>query len=559
MPMRTDASMFLVLALSLASASASAQEARVDRFYSDKAAEGGDMVFQGRLTSSTFFAQELGQSITNDAGAELADNASPATRLYTELRTQLGLTQPGVARWDVRADARVRVNVPCEFVYPTDPARVQAFVDQLDQYQDCRTQSGTFGGNEYDVRELYATRTRGDLSLQAGRQYVTEIGATKLDGVKAAYELGDNWSLIGFGGLAPSRISRSVADDYLGTIPIALGAGGAYRYDGYFGSVGAAGIVPLVSNAADGSISAPRTFITSNGYWRPNAMLDIYHFASIDLTGESTAELSDRFTNVSLGVNVKPVEDLRLTLALHQFSTNTLDEFARERLDQVAENDIIQNNVDVLRLSAQAARLGASLALAERRFEISTSFQVRRRPSETVCPSNDVDCMASAGQASSEGWSGEAMLSLVDRRSIGGLRLGASVINMFGLYELGLGDDAYGRSNNLVARLDASRGFMNEQLTLDADVSYLHAEDVGNTKGCAPEQPLGCYGSAVVDTVATGATVYYRFLPDWFAMATVNAAWQMFEAPVVTDANRATRAAYANTLVSGFLRAAYRF
>ncbi len=545
-------------ALALSPSSVRAQETRLDRFHAEKVADEDETAFQGRLTSSTFFYQELGNSYVNANGIEIADDASPVARLYTELRAQLGLTQPGVNRLDVRADARVRMVLPCDFAFASDPmAGLQP--GQIG-YDDCRTQSGTYGGNEYEIRELYGRRAGGELELQGGRQFVSEVAATKIDGVKATYTLNGNWSLIGFGGLAPSRISRSLVDDYQGVLPIAAGAAGAYRYGGYFGSVGAAGIVPLVTSNPDAEIQ-PRIFVTSNGYWRPSEFLDVYHYMSVDLSGASTDEVSDQLTNLSLGANVKPVEDLRITATLQHFSTDTLDEFARLRLDDAAQNDIVQNNVDVLRLSAQAARLGVSLALMEQRFEVSTSFQVRHRPSQAICSGSDPECSVAEPATTEDAWSGEAMLSLVDRQSIGGLRLGASVINMFGLYELGLGNDSYGRSNFLVARLDASRTLMKELVTVDADLAYLHAEDVGSSS-CTPEAgmpvpPLTCYGTAIVDTISGGATVYYRFQPDWFALVTANAALQMFEAPSLAD--RMQRAASTNTGITGFLRLAYRF
>jgi len=550
MSMRRPAILISLLS-TMVSPLALAQQAEVrDRFFSERVEEGEEMQVRGNLTSSTLVAPEIGDQATEGFAV---DNSSPIARIYTELRAQFGV-QNLTDTFDLRADARVRVVPPCSF----KTVRMAGRADDPDDI-DCRFQSGTFGGNEYEIRELYGRRPGSQLEIQGGRQFVAEIGATKLDGVKAQYTLDGHWSLIGFGGLAPSRISRSVIDDYAGgVLPIAVGAGGAYRYQRYFGAVGAAGIVPLSAQDADAEIQ-PRTFVTSSGYWRPSDMLDVYHFASIDLTGPSTDEVADMFTNISLGVNVNPVEDLRLTAMFHHFSTDTLEEYALERLEENANQDVIQNNVEVLRLAAQSARLGASLALMEKRFELSTSFGLRHRLPETLCPGNDPDCEASMGQTTREAWSGEAMVSLVDRRSIGGLRLGASVVNLFGLYDsFGLGDDSYGRSNHLIARINASRALMDEQLQIDADVSYLHAEDVG-TAECmnGANAPLTCYGASLVDTVSLGGTFYYRFQPDWFAMLTASAALQS----VTPDGNAATPAttSYSNTLITGFLRLAYRF
>jgi hypothetical protein len=547
----------VLLSLAWAGQSAFAQETETvvrDRFFSDRVAEGEEPQVRGSITSSTYVAPELGDTATEGFAVE---NASPILRIFTELRGQLGVRNLA-NNLDLRADARVRFVPPCAF--STQRARVGEDLEGDPDDIDCRFQSGTYGTNEFEVRELYVKKNGASLDLQGGRQYVAEIAATKIDGVKAQYDLDGNWSLIGFGGLAPSRISRSVIEDYDGgVLPLTAGVGGAYRFDRYFGSMGAAGIVPISGQNADAAIQ-PRTFVTSNGYWRPSDVLDIYHYLSMDVSGPSTEEISDLFTNVSLGLNVKPTEDLRLTAAFHHFSTDTLEEFALERLEQRDPmQGIVQNNVDVLRMAAQSARLGVSLALLEKRFEVSTSFAVRHRLPETVCPADDPDCAADMGETSSNAWSGEAMLGVVDRQSIGGLRLGASVINMFGLYDsLGLGDESYGRSNHLVARLDASRELMEGQMQIDGDLSYLHAEDIGSA-GCADRgaAPLTCYGDTFVNTISGGGTLFYRFSPDWFGMLTSNVALQTFQPNARAD--NPGGGPYTNTLLTAFLRLAYRF
>ncbi|ACY17650.1 hypothetical protein [Haliangium ochraceum] len=524
-----------------------------DRFASNKVrgeAETGAVV-QGQISSSTMFYTELGETIVNGA-SELADNASPIARLFTELRAQLTVDLDPLSDSAVRVDARGRFNLPCAFT-GGDSA-------DLAEYDACRTQSGSFGQNEYDIRELYYRMDGDAVDLVAGRQYITEAGAAKVDGVKVMYPLDSEWTLLGFGGLYPSRISRSVADDYAGpTLPVIAGAGGAYAYERFFGSLGAAGIIPI---DASGDVMAPapqpRVFVTSNGYWRPTDQLDVYHFAVIDAVNGAADEVSDQFSNLSLGINARPMTDLRLSASLHHYSTETLDEFARQRLDLRGSGDYVQNNIEVLRMSSQAARLGASLALSERRFEVSTSFEFKRRLPETVCLAGGGDfalCAADDQVSSEDTWSGEGMLSFVDRQSVGGFRLGARIINAFGLYELGLGEQAVGRSNYLIARIDGSRPLMDDRAQFDLDLSYLHAEDVGTTD-CTGDA-FDCYGSSVVDTITGTGTFYYRFLPDWYALATASLGLQSFEAPDINDRN--ARAAYANTLLTAYLRLAYRF
>ena len=524
-----------------------------DRFYGGQRAKGegeGGAEVQGSLTSTTFVHKELGAGVVDAMQSSLIDDASPALRLFTELRSQLTARRLLGGSWGARADARARLPLPCQFT-TQERTLVTDYDTSFPELADCRTQSGTYGGNEYDVRELYVERTGGgSLGMKVGRQYVPEVAAVKVDGARVHYDLSRRWQVLGFGGLYPSRVSRSVTDDYaLPALPGIAGVAGAYRYPSVYGAIGAAGILPGGNDDATGQAETPRTFVSSNGYWRPTGLLDVYHHAVVDFTGAAGAGI----TNLSVGLNVKPTRSLRVTAAVHRIDTETLNVIAQERLeDRQNELNLVQNNLEVARIASQSARLGVSAAFKERRFEISTQLSIRQRPDELYLCTNATLAMGpcNAGNATAtfpKSSSAEILLGLVDRRSIGGWRLGATVSQTFGL-----GEEAFRRSEWLALRVNGTRSFLDDRLNVDADVGYLYSQDAAGDATCAANDLLTCFGRSTVNMVSGSGTVYYRFSSDWFALASAVASLQQFTSAL--DTNPA-----ANTMLSGLARLAYRF
>src|SRR5262249_52886859 len=120
-----------------------------------------------------------------------------------------------------------------------------------------------------------------------------------------------------------------------------------------------------------------RVFAASSGYWRPAQELDVYHFALADIAGGNGANL----TNGSLGIDARPTQNLQLALAANHVSADLLEIAARNALvdpDPTAVG-VVQNNIALLRISQDMARASASVALAERRFELTVGGAVRRR------------------------------------------------------------------------------------------------------------------------------------------------------------------------------------
>ncbi len=539
---------------------AHAQDGQPDRFFSDKVSEADaegeesdETLIQGSLTSSTFVYSESGGTAASD-NQNVVENASPATRLYTDLRAQLDAKHIAGSSFDVRLDARGRLSSSCDF----------ASGDNEALFGTCRTQSGLYGDNEYDLRELYVHRTGASLDLRVGRQYVHDLAATKIDGLSAHYQASERISLLGFAGLYPARGSRSVTEDYPVHVrdgeeqgrlmPIAGGAGGAYRFQSLYGSLGAVAIAPLADEADDASEPA-RLFVTSNGYWRPSSMLDFYHFVVVDLQGSSGGG-ADGLTNLSLGVNFRPVPSLRVNGAVNIVDSETLEVIAQNRLENdgnMAAN-VVQNHIAVTRIASHSYRLGVSASLNEQRFEVSASGQVRYRPAIDVPlvsgPSMNPDDRFEASS------SGEIMLAFVDRRSFLGFRLGASLLRIL---DIGIGADLpLGRSEATVVRLHSAKEFAEGRGQYDIDVSFLTSNDAGNSAECEPlsVNPFTCFGGSEVMTLSLGGTVFYRLDIDWMLMGSANVARQDFS---TTNSDNVQVDEDANLLLSGFARVAYRF
>ncbi|MCG8420259.1 MAG: hypothetical protein MJE77_20195 [Proteobacteria bacterium] len=531
-----------------------AQQGQPDRFFSDKVGEAEaegekpqETLLQGSVTSSTFFYRETGSAA---ADGVIAENSSPADRLYTDLRGQIDAKHISGSNWDVRLDSRVRLANSCDL----------RSGDNAALYGDCQTQTGLYGDNEYDLRELYVKRTGESFDIQVGRQYVLELAAVKIDGVRAQYQTSEKLSFLGFAGLYPARGSRSIDEDYpkqtIGmvegdrVIPVAGGVGTAYRYQRLYGAVGAVGIVPM-SEEMTGSNEKLRIFLTSNGYWRQSRKLDLYHFAVFDLQGSGGTGL----TNLSLGGSYRPSSSLRVSAAINHVDTETLNVIAQNRLETPGMNvGLIQNNVAVSRIASTSVRVGVSASLRDERFEVSVSGRVRRRPDIVLTPTAGGDnIVLDSSQAT------EIMLSAVDRRSFKDFRFGASVLQVLGIELPGLGKDIFQHSESTYIRLYGSREFRRGLGLYEFDLSYLASKDNNSGEGCLNGSGSAlipaCYGSTKVGTIGLGGTAFYRIKTDWMLMGTASLARQGFS----TSQNNMTTSQPANLLLSAFARVAYRF
>lgn len=538
-----------------------------DRFFVDKVdteeTEDGTLI-QGSIASSSFVYKELGGAYPDPTpgdgmGVQFGDNAGP-TRVFTELRLQTDFRHIRASRWDARIDARVRmVN------NPGNPGDGVGGANTPDNH----IQSGLFGTNEYDVRELWLIRSGKRSDLFIGRQFIPDLGGIKIDGIRFDYAKSAKLTLIGFAGLYPLRGSRSVTTDYMelkspsgnaaGRFVTAGGFGGAYRTLNSYGAIGAVVQAPL-------KLETPRLYVTSNGYLRNGAKLDVYHFALIDLLGSAASDSKAKvqLTNLSAGINYKPHQRLRITASVHQVDTETLNVQAGAFLTGVdpltiggnpnLASTVVNNEAYILRLATQSARAGISAGLGKlQRFEISTAVSLRNRNEFTlITPDPQTDDITMPTARSIEVWGG-----ITDRRFPGDVRLSLDASRSFGI-----GDLAYQRSEFLLVRLAALRSFRNGRGEWEAEASYTDVRDsiigmslnaAGGCGSLAPQLNVPeCYGTSNNTLYSAGGQVTYRLKTDWLGIATLhllrigNTRSDGLKDPTITG-------------ITGFIRIAKRF
>jgi hypothetical protein len=452
-----------------------------------------------RLTLSTFLFRETGADAPAavDQGAALP-NASPVRRAFGDLRTEL-------SAGGLVLDARVR------------------------QTTSERYQAGAAGGGEYELRTL-AYRVGQATQLTVGRQFIDAVGATRIDGVAVTRALTERVAATVFGGAYPVLGSRSLDTDYVHArnpdgsdgsrlVPVTGGLGVAYRTPSYHGDVGAA-VVRVAQDVPDAPADEKsRVFTTSSGYWRFGAPVDVYHFALVDLGGVAGGS-GVRLTNGSAGIDVRPVASVQLTASVHHVATDVLQITARNLLSDPDPSAIgvVQNNLAVIRVSQDAARAAASVALADQRFELSASGGVHRRPAVTVQLPD-----GSGAVAFPQARSADATFAVLDRRSLGGLRtqLSASLT-----YPVGRG--LANRARGTLVRLSAGRTFSQQRGQIEADVMAERFRDVDAATGMCMTSldAFACYGTSRTVAVQAGALASWRLGREWLVLADVHAGYR---------------------------------
>lgn len=508
-----------------------------DRFFVDKVDDERSedrTLWQGSLTSTSFLHREnAGVATPLSTGTQGAENAAPFMRMFTDLRAQLDARHVKGGNWDARVDARLRYSAKGDGEY--------------------NLQSGTFGGNEYDLRELYLVRGGARTDVSLGRQIVLDLGGIKIDGIRIDRAASQKWTYLGFAGLYPVRGSRSITTDYPpariagGTrggriLPGAVGGGAAYRTQQAYGALGAVAIASLTKDTATQTNESPRLYLTANGYWRPRITLDLFHYAVVDLVGANGAAL----TNLSLGADWKPAPRMRVTALVNQTDTETLNVQAQARLQEPQPLGVTFNNeVFVARLSTLSARLGLSVSLgATGRFEISTSGAVRRRPDLTLTTSDGTTKVTVAAAQTAE-----VMLQAVDRRSILGLRISGSVLRSFGV------GNNFARTSSLIARLSAERELAEGKGDLSGSLGYSSSSDDNIGVTCDGVTLSTCWGSAKSRTISLEGAGSYRLGRSWLGIASLELANQSLQ---VTDAMKLVPQP-GIIMVTALVRLSYRF
>lgn len=542
------AALSIAVLLGLAGAAGAQTSSDDDRFFVDKVEDDGEedeTLWQGSLTSTSFLHREAAGISDPLGGVGVGiENAAPL-RWFTDLRAQIDARHIGGKAWDARADVRARV------------------INSLDQPEpgemapEPQPQSGTLSGNEYEIRDLYVVRGTLRTDTVIGRQTVLDIAAIKIDGVRLDYAKSQRWTYVGFLGLYPMRGSRSITTDYpraLDTttlmetgkrvMPVAGGFGAAYRTERMYGALGSAVILPLADDLATDTLEEPRALVTSQGYWRQSADLDLFHYAVLDLYGSAG---TGTLTNGSFGVNYRPQPRLHVNGGFHHFDTETLHVQAQTELDPVDGRPVgtIQNNIRVARIAADSARLSISAALGRTmRWEITAAGAGRRRPQVNLRANGDVgeDQLIPAAK------SAEVFFQAVDRKFYGGFRAAASFVRVFGV-----GENA-ARSTSQLIRLAASRDIKEGRGEWEADLSYFSSIDE-NREACTTVDITTCYGSSQVATITLNGTAFYRLKRDWFLMGSAAIGRQTL---TTLDGGMAVKNP-AILMTTAFVRIAYRF
>jgi hypothetical protein len=256
-----------------------------------------------------------------------------------------------------------------------------------------------------------------------------------------------------------------------------------------------------------------RVFAATSGYWRPNGKLDLYHFALVDLAGGNGANL----TNGSVGVDAHPVQNAQLTLAINHVSTDLLQIAARTVLSDPDPTAIgvVQNDITLLRISQDLARAVASIALAERRFELSLGGGFHRRPAVVVA-------LADGGTvAFPEARSADVTFTILDRRSLAGTRAALS-----GALTEPLGHSTTW-SRATVVRASVSKPFAEQRGELELDVMGEHVQDQGGALACTGAlDPLACYGHASTNAAQVGGLLSWRVAREWLLVADAHVGYQ---------------------------------
>jgi hypothetical protein len=295
-----------------------------------------------------------------------------------------------------------------------------------------------------------------------------------------------------------------------------------------------------------------RVFATTSGYTRVG-IVDVYHFALLDLAGGNGLNL----TNGSLGIDARPTSDVQLTAAVHHVSTDLLQIAARNYL---ADPDpsmagIVQNNIALLRISQDMARGAASLALAERRFEISVSAGLHIRPAVSV------ELADRSGTVSfPEAKSADITFTILDRRSIGGLRLSAS-----GTLLDPIGSSVPSRSRGTIVRLSAARWFAEQRGQIEVDAMLEHMDDAGTAAACDQSTKvqtvnvLACFGTSTTTASQIGALVSWRIAREWLLIADGHLGYQEIDSKYVQMSGTTPVTWPTVRSITAYLRAQWRY
>jgi hypothetical protein len=425
----------------------------------------------------------------------VAENPSPQKRAFGDLRVRMDATNIAGSKVQTKVDARIRQTI------------------------DGRFQSGFAPGNEYDLKESYVAYRGSENQLILGRQILSMVAASKIDGLSYQRLLSDRWKYALFAGTFPQRGSRSLKTDYpredesgrRSVLPV-VGSGASYQRPRLHGDVGIAAVMPYRKRKSTGVRESPRVQANSNGYWMPAQSFNLVHYLLVDLSGPSGAGVR----NANVEASAYPVPELQLSLGANHQDNEFLEITARNQLEtpDLAAQGVVQNSATLARVSAQSLRAGASLAMAKRRFELTLTGSLRRRPEFTVVRPNGED-FTFPGARSAEG-----TLTFLDRRSLAQMRMAASASVL-----RALGDGLPTRSNGYIGRLSAGHA-LGSAGEWEVDVAAMSLRDQMVADLCDGQDPLLCFGGSRVRAGQAGGMLTYWGQGAWLVVLDLHAGAQ---------------------------------
>jgi hypothetical protein len=343
----------------------------------------------------------------------------------------------------------------------------------------------------------------------------------------------------------PNPYSRSLGTDYevqqpednrtITQYPLATGGWVGFRFPRFYGSFGAGAIFPRNQPAA--AQEPNRTFVTTRGYARATALVNVFYYGVFDFTGAAGAQL----TNLQVGLTWRVQPRLTLELGYSHLSTYAIDTYLRERLETdtvPAAANSVSNNLDVARMASDEGRVGANYAMLEKRIDIYGQLRYRRRDAiDTALLDPKVAGLPAEAQI-------DVSAGARKKQLLAGFDLGANLAYITG-----------DRTKSLYAFLRANRTFLDERLDLDLDVGYISYEDA-----CAPAvggafNPT-CTGTSKGSTIRAGFALVFRQSERWLWLADYHYATNSATTELVAGTETARPDVTAHT---GMLRGQYSF
>jgi hypothetical protein len=453
-----------------------------------------ETAYSGRLSLATGLYSE-------DDGAPQNGGSSPDLLLWADLRGRLQASHIKGGRWNLFGDLRIRYTPD---TFEKEPQNTQTSNDGI------TTSRGLVGGPEYELKEAFFTRRGLKLDVSLGRMVLRDVDAMTIDGFALGYHKGLTWEAGFAAGLFPNPYSRSLGTDYavpdndtrtIVGYPAAVAAWAGYRTVRAYGALGAGAIFPRNRTTNAGVIAEdPRTMVTSRGYFRISPVVSFFHYLVVDLTGAAGAQL----TNLQGLVTWRPRPRLTVELGASHMSTYAIETFLRDLLEAPIATGVPGrpiNNLDVARMAADEARVGANYSILEKRIDVFGAVRYRRRD---LIKTPKLEAVIEALPADTQI---DVSAGIRKKRALANFDLGANVAVIRG-----------DRTSSYYVFGRANRTFLDDRLDLDLDLGYINYKDGCEGTPAAPADPT-CTGFSAGSTIRAGFSVVFRKSERWLLLA----------------------------------------